>query len=71
MRKRGRKREEEEAGKKKDKEDGEAVIGTLSALEKEVNTQRRGSNITKWTSGVDLLAFFYKLLVSLYTVKAF
>lgn len=50
---------------------GEAMIGIVSALEKEVNRRIRGSNITKWTSGIDLLAFFYKLIISIYTVKAF
>lgn len=47
------------------------MIGIVSALEKEVNRRIRGSNITKWTSGIDLLAFFYKLIISIYTVKAF
>lgn len=70
MRKRGRKREEEEAGKKKDKEDGEADRNALCFRERG-QPAALGSKITNWTSGVDLLAFFYKLLVSVYTVKAF
>lgn len=39
-----------------------------SPAEKELN---QGSIIVKWTSGVDLLSYFYKLIVSVYTVKAF
>lgn len=27
--------------------------------------------VATWTCGVDLLAFFYKLIVSVYTVKEF
>lgn len=62
---------EEKAEKEKNKENEEAMIGIISPLKKEVNCRIKCGNITKWTSGVDLLAFFYKLILSFYTVKAF
>ena len=40
-------------------------------LRKRHQLQNQGSDIAKWTSGVDLLTFFYKLIVSVYTVEAF
>lgn len=43
----------------------------LSLLWRKIQCRIRGSDIAKRTSGVDLLAFFYKLIVSVYTVKEF
>jgi len=40
-------------------------------LRKRHQLQNQGSDTAKWTSGVDLLTFFYKLTVSVYTVEAF